>query len=99
MVTLPLPTVTPVAVTAQLPDDNVHGFAEVKVTVPVPGVPCVKVTVPVGLAPVTVAVQVVLVTPDTLMLEGTQLTEVVVDAIVMVREKVPKLPALLLSPP
>jgi len=76
MVTLPVPTDAAVAVTEQLPATSVHDGAE-NVTVPVPGVPCVKDTVPVGLEPVTVAVQVlVLGEPETLTLEGTQLTAV-----------------------
>jgi hypothetical protein len=73
-VTLPLPTVEPVAVTEQLPDDSVHDEEE-NVTVPVPGVPCVKLTDPVGLEPVTVAVQVL---PEpTATLDGVQFTVVV----------------------
>ena len=79
MVTLPLPTDEPVAVTEQLPDTNVHDEDE-NVTAPVPGIPCVKVTVPVGLEPVTVALQ-ELVEP-TATLEGTQLTAVEVDTLI-----------------
>jgi len=95
MTAVPEPTVTPVTMTRQEPDERMH-VTGLKLTVPVPDV-CEKVTGPVGDDPVIVAVQVVV--PPVLIEYEVQVKEIMDEVFVIVKAVLPLLGALFWSPP